>query len=186
MLKLTMKMEGEKMKIEAIVIVVMMAVIAFVTFYIIGKYNRLKLYESRIVNKWDAVNKLINEKTEVLLKIITFLREHIKEEEVTYNDINIIVSNYNNLTNINDKINEYSNLEEAFDKLYKIADINSKINSNVEYNMLKEESNNVNSKIEYSKEFYNNEVNVYNSKTSSFISNLVVKMFKLNKYNIFR
>ncbi len=186
MLKLTMKMEGEKMKIEAIVIVVIMAVIAFVTFYIIGKYNRLKLYESRIVNKWDAVNKLINEKTEVLLKTITFLREHIKEEEVTYNDINIIVSNYNNLTNINDKINEYSNLEEAFDKLYKIADINSKINSNVEYNMLKEESNNVNSKIEYSKEFYNNEVNVYNSKTSSFISNLVVKMFKLNKYNIFR
>lgn len=179
-------MEGEKMKIEAIVIVVIMAVIAFVTFYIIGKYNRLKLYESRIVNKWDAVNKLINEKTEVLLKTITFLREHIKEEEVTYNDINIIVSNYNNLTNINDKINEYSNLEEAFDKLYKIADINSKINSNVEYNMLKEESNNVNSKIEYSKEFYNNEVNVYNSKTSSFISNLVVKMFKLNKYNIFR
>ena len=186
MLKLTMKMEGEKMKIEAIVIVVIMAVIAFVTFYIIGKYNRLKLYESRIVNKWDAVNKLINEKIEVLLKTITFLREHIKEEEVTYNDINIIVNNYNNLTNINDRINEYSNLEEAFDKLYKIADINSKINSNVEYNMLKEENNSVNNKIEYSKEFYNNEVNIYNNKTSSFISNLVVKMFNLNRYNIFR
>ena len=179
-------MEGGKMKIESIVIVVIMAVIAFITFYIIGKYNRLKLYESRIINKWNAVNKLINEKIEVLLKTITFLREHIKEEEVTYNDIKIIIDNYNKLTNANDKINEYSNLEDSFDRLYKIVETNSKINSDVEYNMLKEENNSVNSKIEYSKEFYNNEVNVYNSKTSSFISNLVVKMFGFSKYNIFR
>ena len=186
MLKLSMKMEGGKMKIEAIIIVVIMAVIAFITFYIIGKYNKLKLYESRIINKWSAVNKLINEKIEVLLKTITFLREHIKEEEVTYNDIKIIIDNYNKLTNANDKINEYSNLEDSFDRLYKIVETNSKINSDVEYNMLKEENNSVNSKIEYSKEFYNNEVNVYNSKTSSFISNLVVKMFSFNRYNIFR
>ena len=179
-------MEGGKMKIEAIIIVVIMAVIAFITFYIIGKYNKLKLYESRIINKWNAVNKLINEKIEVLLKTITFLREHIKEEEVTYNDIKIIIDNYNKLTNANDKINEYSNLEDSFDRLYKIVETNSKINSDVEYNMLKEENNSVNSKIEYSKEFYNNEVNVYNSKTSSFISNLVVKMFSFNRYNIFR
>ena len=179
-------MEGEKMKIEAIVIVVMMAVIAFVTFYIIGKYNRLKLYETKVINKWEELSKLINEKIEVLLKTITFLREHIKEEEVTYNDINIIINNYNELNDINDKINEYSNLEDSFDKLYKISETNTKISDNVEYNMLKEENNSVNNKIEYSKEFYNNEVNTYNNKTSSFISNLVVKMFGFSKYNIFR
>lgn len=179
-------MEGENMEVESIVIIGIMAVIAFITFYIIGKYNRLKLYETKVTSKWDTVNKLINEKIAVLLKTITFLKEHIKEEEVTYNDMNIVVDNYNKLTNINDKINEYSNLEEAFDKLYKIAENNTKISSDVEYNMLKEENNNVNSKIEYSKEFYNNEVNIYNNKTSSFISNLVVKMFSFNRYNIFR
>ena len=174
------------MKIEAIIIIVIMAVIAFITFYIIGKYNRLKLYENRIINKWNTINKMIDEKTEILLKTITFLKEHVKEEEVTYNDINIVIDNYNKLDNVNDKINEYNNLEDSFDKLYKIGENNSKINSDVEYNMLKEENNSINSKIEYSKEFYNNEVNVYNSKTSSFISNLVVKMFDLNRYNIFR
>lgn len=186
MLKLTMKMEGGNMKIEAYIIIGIMAVIAFITFYIIGKYNRLKLYEGRIINKWDAINNLINEKIEILVKIITFLKEHIKEEEVTYNDINIIIDNYKKINNVNDKINEYSSLEESFDRLYKIVETNSKINSDVEYNMLKEENNSVNNKIEYSKEFYNNEVNTYNNKTSSFISNLVVKMFNLNKYNIFR
>ena len=179
-------MEGGNMKIEAIIIIVIMAVIAFITFYIIGKYNRLKLYENRIINKWNTINKMIDEKTEILLKTITFLKEHVKEEEVTYNDINIVIDNYNKLDNVNDKINEYNNLEDSFDKLYKIGENNSKINSDVEYNMLKEENNSINSKIEYSKEFYNNEVNVYNSKTSSFISNLVVKMFDLNRYNIFR
>ena len=186
MLKLSMKMEGEYMRIEAIIIIVIMGIIAFITFYIIGKYNKLKLSESIIINKWNAVDKLINEKIEVLLKTIAFLKEHIKEEEVTYNDIKIIIDNYNKLTNINDKINEYSNLEESFDRLYNIVETNSKINSDVEYNMLKEENDSINSKIEYSKEFYNNEVNVYNSKTSSFISNLVVKMFGFSKYNIFR
>lgn len=186
MLKLTMKMEGGNMKIEAYIIIGIMAVIAFITFYIIGKYNRLKLYEGRIINKWDAINNLINEKIEILVKIITFLKEHIKEEEVTYNDINIIIDNYKKINNVNDKINEYSSLEESFDRLYKIVETNSKINSDVEYNMLKEENNSVNNKIEYSKEFYNNEVNTYNNKTSSFISNLVVKMFNLNRYNIFR
>ena len=90
-------------------------------------------------------------------------------------------SNNNVITDI-----EYSKLEESFDRLYTIGENNSKINSDVEYNMLKEENNSINSKIEYSKEFYNNEVNAYNSKTSSFISNLVVKMFDLNRYNIFR
>lgn len=175
-----------KLKIEAIVIIVIMAVIAFITFYIVGKYNRLKLYENRIINKWNVINKLIDEKIEILLKTITFLKEHIKEEEVTYNDINIVIDNYNKIDNINDKINEYSKLEEYFDRLYTIGENNSKINSDVEYNMLKEENNSINSKIEYSKEFYNNEVNAYNSKTSSFISNLVVKMFDLNRYNIFR
>lgn len=174
------------MKVESIVIIFIMAVIAFITFYIIGKYNRLKLYENRIINKWNTINKMIDEKTEILLKTITFLKEHVKEEEVTYNDINIVIDNYNKLDNVNDKINEYNNLEDSFDKLYKIGEKNSKINSDVEYNMLKEENNSINSKIEYSKEFYNNEVNIYNSKTSSFISNLVVKMFGFNRYNIFR
>lgn len=179
-------MEGVNMKVESIVIIFIMAVIAFITFYIIGKYNRLKLYENRIINKWNTINKMIDEKTEILLKTITFLKEHVKEEEVTYNDINIVIDNYNKLDNVNDKINEYNNLEDSFDKLYKIGEKNSKINSDVEYNMLKEENNSINSKIEYSKEFYNNEVNIYNSKTSGFISNLVVKMFGFNRYNIFR
>ena len=173
------------MSVETYIIIGVMAVVIFFAFYIIGKYNRLKLYEKRIINKWDIVNKLIDEKIEVLTKIITFLNEHITEE-IVYNDVKIIINNYNKLININDKINEYCNLEEAFDKLYKIAETNSKINSDVEYNMLKEENNSINNKIEYSKEFYNNEVNIYNSKTSSFISNLVVKMFSFNRYNIFR
>ncbi len=43
MLKLSMKMEGEYMRIEAIIIIVIMEIIAFITFYIIGKYNKLKL-----------------------------------------------------------------------------------------------------------------------------------------------
>ena len=174
------------MKIEVIVIILVVAIIAFIIFYIIGKYNSLKLYENKIISKWNDVNKLIQEKIEILSKLITYFREKIKEEEVTYNDINIIINNYNNLNNINDRINEYSTLEESFNKLYEMEKMYPKIDNDVEYNMLKEECNSVNGKIEYSKEFYNNEVNEYNNKSSGFISNLVMKMFKFNRYNIFR
>ena len=74
-------MDGEKMKIEVIVIILVVAIIAFIIFYIIGKYNSLKLYENKIISKWNDVNKLIQEKIEILSKLITYFREKIKEEE---------------------------------------------------------------------------------------------------------
>lgn len=173
------------METEVVIIISIFAIVACITFYIIGVYNKLKLYENKIITKWNDIDSLINEKIQILSKTIGFLKGYIKEEEVVYKDIEIIINNYNKLNNTNDRINEYSKLDDAFNILYDIGDNDSKLKEDIEYNMLKDDYDKINAKIDYSKEFYNNEVGEFNN-MSSFISNIVIKVFKFYKYNIFR
>ena len=110
---------------------------------------------------------------------------YIKEEEMVYKDMEIIIDNYNKLNNVNDRINEYSKIDDAFYALYTIGDDNAKLKEDIEYNMLKDDYDKINAKIDYSKEFYNNEVGEFNNITG-FIPNIVKKVFKLYNYNVFR
>lgn len=173
------------METEVVVIIAIFAIIACLTFYVIGVYNKLKLFEQKIITKWDDVDNLINEKIQLLSETLGFFKGYIKEEEIAYKDVELIIDNYNKLNNPNERINEYSKLDDAFILLHNIGNNNSKLVDDSEYNLLKEEYEKINSKIDYSKEFYNNEVGEFNN-VSSFISNIVIKVFKFYKYNIFR
>ena len=173
------------METDVAIIIAIFAVIACITFYTIGVCSKLKLYENKIKVKWDDVESLINEKIQILSKSIGFLQGYIKEEEMVYKDMEIIIDNYNKLNNVNDRINEYSKIDDAFYALYTIGDDNAKLKEDIEYNMLKDDYDKINAKIDYSKEFYNNEVGEFNNITG-FIPNIVKKVFKLYNYNVFR
>lgn len=146
----------------------------------------MKFYVYKIENKWNDIYILIKEELNLLVKIVDYLKEDITYEEVLYNDIILFKNDYLNLSNINDKLMKYNQIEEYFSKLFELGDNNVKISNDVEFNLFKEEAKKIKDKIKYSKEFYNNEVNIYTKKTSGLISNLLCKVFSFQKYNIFK
>ena len=170
----------------AIIIILIMALLSFFIFFIIGRYNKMKFYVYKIENKWNDIYILIKEELNLLVKIVDYLKEDITYEEVLYNDIILFKNDYLNLSNINDKLMKYNQIEEYFSKLFELGDNNVKISNDVEFNLFKEEAKKIKDKIKYSKEFYNNEVNIYTKKTSGLISNLLCKVFSFQKYNIFK
>jgi len=170
---------------ESLMIVFIMAIVAFLVFYVIGKYNENKTFLSKVETKWDDIYKVIKEELELMIKYANILKEEVQTEEIVCNDILLIINSYKNIDDVNELINNYSKIENCYEK-FTIIYNNHKLSKTKKIKEMQEELNNLVSKIEYGREIYNNELNNYYSDTTKFISNLICKVFKFKRYNIFK
>lgn len=155
------------MELSALVIIVIIGIISVYVFYLISIYIKLENRRSLILSKFDEIEKQLENKLEEVKKLT----------ELTKNkDIEDIRVNLLNSVSVNDKIK----YDKILDSL--IDDIESK---GKKVNEILTSINEINDKINYAKEFYNDSLYDYNLILSSFNGKIMKKVFKYCEYNTF-
>ena len=155
------------MEFSVLVIILIIGILSIYVFYLIGIYVKLENRRSLILSKFTEIDKQIENKLEETKKIV----ELINKKEINDTRLNLL-----NSISVNDKIKYNKTLDSLIDdvesKSKKVNDIISKLNE-------------INSKIDYAKEFYNESLYEYNLMLSTFNGKIMKKIFKYNEYNTF-
>ena len=169
------------MKIGAVVIIMIVAVMIILTFYVIGLYNKLFDLRNRVYDKFKSIAQELNKVIDKLQELIEIIGAHTKHEDTILSLIVDLKSEMFKAKNINEKINAYNKLCVVLEKLEILSKTYSKLKSNKNFISLKKNLDEINNKITYSSSFYNNVTFEYNKSIKSFPSYIVSYIFKFKQ-----
>ena len=155
------------MNLSVIIIVVLTGLLAIYVFYLISIYVKLENRRSLILSKFEEVDKQIGNKLDLVKKIVEITND---------NELDDLRIKLLNSVTVNDKIKYVKELD------YYLNIINTK---DRKIKRLLNAINDINLKIDYAKEFYNDTLYEYNMILSSKSGNIMRKIFKYNEYNTF-
>ena len=155
------------MSLSVIIIIVLTGILAIYMFYLIGIYVKLENRRSLILSKFEEVDKQIGNKLDLVKKIV----------EITNNsELDNLRVNLLNSVTVNDKIKYVKELD------YYLNTIDTK---DRKVKRLINSINDIDMKIDYAKEFYNDTLYEYNMILGTKSGNIRKKIFKYNEYNTF-
>jgi LemA protein len=161
-----------------IIILIVIVVLFFIFLFFDITNSKLKEYTTRIDDVELEIEDLLNNKFDNIIKINNIIKEKIQTEkeiiddisnirdEKTYNEIdNILTESFNKINYIKEQYNELDNEEELI-----------KVYSNIE---TEKESLNA------YKKYYNDNSNKYNDLISSFPYGITAKIFRYKQKELF-
>ncbi len=155
------------MSLSVIIIIVLTGILAIYMFYLISIYVKLENRRSLILSKFEEVDKQIGNKLDLVKKIV----------EITNNsELDNLRVNLLNSVTVNDKIKYVKELD------YYLNTIDTK---DRKVKRLINSINDIDMKIDYAKEFYNDTLYEYNMILGTKSGNIMKKIFKYNEYNTF-
>lgn len=155
------------MSLSVIIIIVLTGILAIYMFYLISIYVKLENRRSLILSKFEEVDKQIGNKLDLVKKIV---------EITNNNELDNLRVNLLNSVTVNDKIKYVKELD------YYLNTIDTK---DRKVKRLINSINDIDLKIDYAKEFYNDTLYEYNMILGTKSGNIMKKIFKYNEYNTF-
>lgn len=169
------------MKLGAVVIIMIVAGIIILTFYMIGLYNKLLDLRNKVDDKFKSIDHELNKIIEKLQDLIDIISTHTKHEDKILSLIVDVKNEMFKAKNINERINAYNKVCDVLENLDKLLITYPKLKSNKKLISLQKNLDDINNKIIYSGSFYNNVAFEYNELIKVFPFYIVSYIFKFNE-----
>ena len=153
-------------------------------------HNNDNLQESdinKVVERAKII--LVNSKDEILVakshQNYSFIGGHVEEKETLEG---VIEARNKAVTanSINEKVDAENQITGALNKLFALSEAYPELKANENFKSLQNELKEVEDKIAYSRQFYNDTAMSYNNIVAMFPSNIVANMFKFKSYDYFK
>lgn len=174
------------MDIVAIIIIIIIATILVLTFYIIGLYNRIINAKNKMEDKFNQIDVELKNKIDLIPNLVEIVNDLAKHEEKTLNELSIAVNKLEKSKTINDKINNSNNMNRNINKIFNLSDTYPELRKNKNFISIQKKLEECDDKINYAKTFYNDVVLDYNNLREEFPSNLIAKAFKFKEINYYK
>lgn len=166
------------MDIGAIIIIMIIAVILVLTFYIIGLYNGLIDARNKVEDQFTQIHLELKKKSDIIPNIIEVLNKYIKHEEKILNELITSKNKLDKANKINEIIKSSNNINIALSKIVSLSETYPELKKNKIYLSLIKQLEEIEDRINYARTFYNEAVLKYNNMKDQFPSNIVAKVFK--------
>lgn len=164
---------------------IILGVIVFIVVLIIGLYNNLTNLNQKVKNAWAQIDIQLTKRFDLIPNLIETVKKYINPNQ---NNLALILEAKNKFINtdsVEEKINANNMLTTSLKSIFSLIDPSSELKTNKTFIELEKELKNTQDKIDYSKQFYNDLVQIYNTAILKFPSNIFAKILGLKEQILF-
>ncbi len=154
-----------------------LAIIAVIVFYVIGLYNGLVTLRNRCDNAWAQVDVQLKRRYDLIPNLVETVKGYAKHEREVFEKVTQARNQAIAASGIKDQGQAENMLSGALKSLFAVAEAYPELKANQNFLMLQEELAGTESKIAYARQFYNDVVMKFNTKQQVFPSNIIAGMF---------
>ena len=162
------------------------SIVAVVILYLIVAFNSLVLLRNRIDNAWSQIDVQLKRRFDLIPNLVETVKGYAKHEKETFKMVTEARSLMNKATTMSEKAKANNMLSEAMKSLFAVAEAYPKLQASENFMQLQEELSGTESKVAYSRQFYNDSVLTYNTKVQNFPSNIIARMFAFQDREFFK
>ncbi len=164
---------------------VLIIILIILVLYIIISYNRLITLRNRIENAWSQINVQLKRRYDLIPNLVEIVKGYAKHEKETFKMVTEARSKL--ITgSLSDRAKASDMITNALKSIFAVAEAYPKLMANENFKMLQEELSGTESKIAYSRQFYNDSVMEFNILIQKFPTNIISNMFNFKEREFFK
>lgn len=152
---------------------------------IIFLYNRFVTLRQRVKNAWSQIDINLKRRFDLIPNLVEVVKGYAKHEEDTFIEIITARNMVNAASSTKDIAEAEGGLTQSLKHLFAVAENYPDLKANQNFLSLQSELAETENKIMFSRQFYNDTVQKYNTKIELFPNNFLAKLFKFKKEEYF-
>ena len=166
-------------------LIVVLAVIAFLVFFVVSMYNSLIRLRNQVKNAWSQIDVQLKRRHDLIPNLLEAVKGYMVHERETLQNITNARTQAMSATTVEDKSKAELKLTDAMTKFNLVVENYPDLKANQNFLSLQEELSSTENKISFSRQNYNDQVLYYNNKIEMFPSNILAGMFNFTKEAFF-
>jgi Uncharacterized conserved protein len=161
------------------VLVVLLAV------FLIGIYNTLVRLRQRVQNAWSQVDVQLKRRYDLIPNLVNAVKGYAQHEKATLENVTQARNMALAAGNVKEQSQAENILSGALKSLFAVAEAYPELKANTNFLQLQAELSDTESKIAFSRQFYNDTVQKFNTKIELFPNNLFAGMLGFQMVDYF-
>lgn len=159
-------------------------IVAVVVLFVIYVYNSLIRLRMRVNNAWSQIDVQLKRRYDLIPNLIEAVKGYMKHEKGVLENVTkaraSLISG-----SLQDKAKASNQVTQALKSIFAVAESYPQLRASENFKQLQEELSGTESKIAYSRQFYNDSVMEYNQAIQVFPKNLFAKLFSFTQKEFF-
>ena len=169
-------------------LLVVLAVVGFVILIVAlfaGTYNKLVNGREKVKNQWSQIDVQLRRRFDLIPNLVETVKGYAAHEKETLENVTMWRSRVSSAQTTEEAIDANAGLGGALGRLLVTMEKYPELKANQNFLKLQDELKQIEDKIAYARQFYNDAVQKYNVLVKRFPSNIVASMFKFKEEKFF-
>jgi len=164
---------------------IFIGIIIAVAAYLIFAYNKFVTLKERVANAWSQVEVQLKRRYDLIPNLVNTVKAYAKHEQETFEKITQARSQAINAHSVNEQAKAESQLTNTLKSLFAVAESYPELKADANFRNLQDELTNTEGKISFSRQFYNDTVQKFNTMIKLFPNSLIAGIFNFTAADYF-
>jgi len=164
---------------------IVLGIVAVIILYVVGAYNRLIRLRNRIENAWSQIDVQLKRRYDLIPNLIETVKGYAAHEREVFQKVTDARARAISASTVKEQGQAENVLTGALKTLFAVAENYPELKANQNFLMLQEELSGTESKIAYSRQFYNDTVMTYTMACQTFPSSVIAGTFSFPEKEYF-
>ncbi len=152
--------------------------------FLIYLYNSLIRLRMRVNNAWSQIDVQLKRRYDLIPNLVEAVKGYMKHEKSVLENVTKMRASLVS-GSMEDKANANNQITQALKSIFAVAESYPQLKANENFKHLQEELSGTESKIAYSRQFYNDSVMQYNEALQVFPKNFFARLFRFQPKEFF-
>ncbi len=167
------------------VLYIILGIVVILILLVIGNYNKLVVLRNRVKDQWSQIDVQLKRRVDLIPNLVQTVKGYAKHEKETFDSVIKARNSFNSATTPTEEMNANGELTQALGRLFALAESYPDLKANENFVNLQNQLKEVEEKIAYARQFYNDTVLSLNNKVEMFPSSIIANMFNFKKEKFF-
>ena len=159
-----------------IALIVIIVLVVLILLWFIGVNNSLVSLRNKVRNQFSQIDVQLKKRYDLIPNLVETVKGYAKHESETLEAVMKARASYASATTDSEKIEASNALGQQLSRLLAVAEAYPDLKANTNFLNLQDQLKEIEDKIGYARQFYNDSVMVYNNKIEMFPSSIVANM----------
>lgn len=153
---------------------------------IVSFYNKFVKMRNKVENAWAQIDVQLKKRFDLIPNLVETVKGYAKHEKGIFEEVAKLRSAVSNASNREEYVEANNQLAGTLKTLFAVAENYPELKANENFMELQKELSNIEGKIAYSRQFYNDTVYMFNTEIQKFPAVIFAKVFGFKEQVYFK
>jgi len=164
---------------------ILLAIVLVLGAYVASVYNKLVSSRNKVKDGWAQIDVQLKRRADLIPNLVETVKGYAKHEKDTFEEVVKARNAFNTATTVEEEIEANNQITGALNRLFALSEAYPELKANENFLSLQNDLKDVEEKISYARQFYNDIVMNYNNAVEMFPSNIIAGMFNFKQEKFF-